>query len=87
MDLMLQKNLQEDLYLSSLDINSIDINTIESKTAEEVKMRKLTQKEKKTYQVSEETLKKIESTQENVVWQDQRGNITYDPEKGTIASR
>jgi hypothetical protein len=22
-----------------------------------------------------------------VVWQDQRGNITYDPEKGTIASR
>lgn len=86
MEVMLQENLKEDLYLSPLD-TYIDTSTIKSKSAEELQIKKLTKKEQKTYEISAETLKKIEDTQENVVWQDQRGNLIFDPEKSTITSR
>ncbi len=84
MEDMLEKNLREELYLWYVDI---DTSNIASKNPEEIKVKKLTEKEQKTYDISLETLKMIELTQNNVVRQDQRGNLMFDPEKSTITSR
>lgn len=81
---MLAKNLQESRYLQASDI---DVSKITTKTDTEVTIKELTKEQQETYDTSTSVLKEIEDTANNIVRQDQRGNIIYDPEAGTITSR
>ena len=81
---MLKNNLKEDRYFS---LSGYDTEMIKTRTSDEISIKTLTETEQKTYDVSAEVIKQIEDTAANVVRQDQRGNIIFDPEKNAIKSR
>lgn len=82
---LIDHNLNESNYIDAA--HDIDTTNIAAKTDEQVKIKILTKEEQAAYDESVAVLKKIQDTADNVVRQDQRGNITFDSENKTIESR
>ena len=80
----MKNNLQENTFFIPPEIKS---TTIASISIEKLQIKKVGKSEKKTMDISKDILKEIEVTAIDVVRQGRRGDISFDPEKNTLASR
>jgi hypothetical protein len=72
--------------LSLPTITVLDTQKIQKLTKSSPDVKTMPQSQKELIQQINPLQKQIEATSPNIVWQNQRGNIIYDPERAVLKS-